>query len=204
MPTTITQPRSQLLRRAPALPVAAGTTFEQEIACSNPTPLACSTTATLTNTLALDATVFPDGGGGPAQEGLQCLIHENGGNGSRHPQSGRYQHRPQLSVTDSGGKQPSLESLPEPGDIGYHQRLAGDSADLRSGFPPLHSRGGSARDDPLDSWQLFINKVYPPGGGPKACSFQATVVNVSGCGSGASDTPVYSGGSSAVPVRLIH
>jgi hypothetical protein len=52
--------------------------------------------------------------------------------------------------------------------------------------------------------QVFINRAHPAGGGPKAGSFDVTIVNVAGCGTGATATPVYTGNSSAVPVRLIH
>jgi hypothetical protein len=52
--------------------------------------------------------------------------------------------------------------------------------------------------------QFFINQMFPGGGGPKASSFQVTVVNVSGCGTVVTDTPIFTGTSSPVPVRLIH
>jgi hypothetical protein len=49
--------------------------------------------------------------------------------------------------------------------------------------------------------QVFIVQAFA-GGGPKAGEFQATVVNVSGCGASATAPAVAS--NSAVPVRLIH
>jgi hypothetical protein len=51
--------------------------------------------------------------------------------------------------------------------------------------------------------QVFIDHAAP-GGGANAGHFRVTVVNVSGCGSGATGTPVFTGSPSAVPVRLIH
>jgi hypothetical protein len=51
--------------------------------------------------------------------------------------------------------------------------------------------------------QLFVNRSFP-GGGPNAGSFDVTIVNISGCGSSATGTPVFPGSTSAVPVRLIH
>jgi hypothetical protein len=51
--------------------------------------------------------------------------------------------------------------------------------------------------------QLFIVSVYPNGGGPKEGEFEVAVVNVSGCGSSATGTPVYGSGVSGIPVRLI-
>ena len=52
--------------------------------------------------------------------------------------------------------------------------------------------------------QVFIDHAFPAGGGPRQDTFDVTVVNVAGCGSGATGTPVFTGSSSAVPVRLIH
>ena len=49
--------------------------------------------------------------------------------------------------------------------------------------------------------QVFIDRAFPAGGGPKAGEFHVTVVNVLGCGSSATGTAVAS--TSAVPVRLI-
>ncbi len=51
--------------------------------------------------------------------------------------------------------------------------------------------------------QVFIDHAFS-GYGPNAGHFNVTIVNVAGCGSNASGTPVFTGSSSAVPVRLIH
>jgi hypothetical protein len=50
--------------------------------------------------------------------------------------------------------------------------------------------------------QVFVQHVFPGGGGPKLGEFRVTVVNVLGCGSSATGAPVSS--AAAVPVRLIH
>jgi putative Flp pilus-assembly TadE/G-like protein len=67
-----------------------GTNFEQEIECCNPTPISCGTTATLpaVSQLSVDTTVYPEGGGGPAQSGVECLIHQRPGNGQDNLNSG--------------------------------------------------------------------------------------------------------------------
>jgi Flp pilus assembly protein TadG len=209
-PCTLGAPTAGLYYPAQIPPAAAGnacpsacgggTTFEGDIECCNPTPLTCGTTVgSIANTLAPDTTVFPEGGGGPAQSGVQCLIHQNSGAtgqdilndnvagpltypleiqvGNDHPLSGLLANS---YVTTSD----SLVTVPVYDDIA-------------NGTP-----GGPVQI--IGFLQLFINRSFPGGGGPKAGSFQATVVNVSGCGSGASATPVFTGSSSAVPVRLIH
>ena len=60
-----------------------GTDFERNIECCNPTPISCGTTATAPAVyqMELDTTVFPEGAGGPAQNGVECLIHQRPGNG---------------------------------------------------------------------------------------------------------------------------
>jgi hypothetical protein len=76
---------------------------------------------------------------------------------------------------------------------------------------PVYDPTGAAGPNPTTSTavnivgflQVFIHRAQP-GGSWKAGSFDVTIVNVSGCGNAASGTPVYTGSSSAVPVRLIH
>jgi Flp pilus assembly protein TadG len=181
-----------------------GTTFEQEIACSNPTPLACGTTATLTNTLALDATVFPDGGGGPAQEGLQCLIHENGGSGQDTLNQGATNTALNYPLQIQVGNDHPLKSasLSQGTFVSTSDSLVTVPIYDQTVVPT--TPGSGAPVTIIGFLQLFIDRVFPGGGGPKAGSFQATVVNVSGCGSAASGTPVFNGSSAAVPVRLTH
>jgi Flp pilus assembly protein TadG len=184
-----------------------GTTFEGDIECCNPTPLACGTTVgPIANTLQLDATVFPEGGGGPAQEGVQCLIHQTPGNGQD---------------TLNGGVFIAGLTYPLQIQAGHNHPLAGTASLAQGDFiatsdslvtvpiydptslPPQPGAGSPVTI--IGFLQLFINRAHPGGGGgPNAGTFQVTVVNVSGCGSGASATPVFTGSSSAVPVRLIH
>jgi hypothetical protein len=154
----------------------------------------------MVNTLSVDTTVFPEGGSGPAQEGIQCLIHQTPGNGqdilnqnvlpgplsypleiqvgNNHPLAGT----PSLSTNDFITTSDSLVTVP-----------VYDGASVPSGPVAI-----------IGFLRLFIVQVFPPGGGPKPGEFQVTVVNVSGCGSSATGTPVYPGSSAAVPVRLIH
>jgi Flp pilus assembly protein TadG len=177
-----------------------GTTFENNIECSNPTPISCGTTVTApaVNQLLLDDTVFPDGHFGPAQDGVECLIHQlTGGSGqdtlntgpplpyplqiqvgTDHPLSGTV-----LSTNDLVTTSDSLVRIPV-----YDQTAA----------PPVPSSATGV--NVIGFLQVFIVDAFQ-GGGPQAGQFDVVVVNVSGCGNAATGTPVMA--SSAVPVRLI-
>jgi Flp pilus assembly protein TadG len=177
-----------------------GTTFESDIECSNPTPISCGTTVTApaVNQLLLDDTVFPDGHFGPAETGVECLIHQlTGGTGqdtlntspplpyplqiqvgTDHPLSGTV-----LSTNDLVTTSDSLVTIPV-----YDQTAA----------PPVPSSATGV--NVIGFLQVFIVDAFQ-GGGPQAGQFDVVVVNVSGCGNAATGTPVMA--SSAVPVRLI-
>jgi len=185
-----------------ACPLSCGggaTAFESDIECCNPTPLTCGpATATIANTLALDASVFPDGGGGPAQNGVECLIHQRPGTGqdilngnlpgplsypleiqvgNSHPLAGT----PSLAINDYISTSDSLVTVPV-----YDGATTPGASVTIIGF-----------------LQLFIVQAFPGGGGPKAGEFEVVVVNVAGCGSSATGTPIYSAGSSPLAVRLV-
>jgi hypothetical protein len=174
-----------------------GTTFEGNIECYNPTPISCGTTVTApaVNQLLLDDTVFPDGHFGPAQTGVECLIHQRPGNGQdtlvpplsyplpiqvggNHPLAGTV-----LSTGDYVTTSDSLVTIPV-----YDETVAPDR--------PTSATGVNV----IGFLQVFIQDAFQ-GGGWKAGQVDVIVVNVSGCGNSASGTPVSSG--SAVPVRLI-
>ena len=201
-PATVKYYPVQMSLAANACPAVCtgGTNFEQDIECSNPTPISCGTTATApaVNQLFLDGTVIPDGHFGPAQTGVKCLIHQDPGNGqdtlntgpplpyplqiqvgSNHPLAGTV-----LSTNDFVTTSDSFVTIPV-----YDQTGASDR--------PTSAVGVNV----IGFLQVFIVDAFQ-GGGPKAGQFDVTVVNVSGCGNAASGTPVASG--SAVPVRLIH
>jgi hypothetical protein len=150
----------------------------------------------------VDTSVHPEVGSIPAHDGVQCLIHENGGalnsgqdllnetsglpgpltyplditGGSQHPlPAAQGAH---INTSDSLVTVPVYEPVPGPPPI--------------SGTPV----------QVVGFLQLFIRQVFP-GAGLNAGVIEVAVVNVSGCGSNASGTPVYGSGVSGVPVRLI-
>ncbi len=182
-----------------------GSDFQSDIECCNPTPLTCGATAgPVANTVTVDTSVFPEGGGGPAQSGLQCAIHQPPGNGqdilnenvlpaalnypleiqvgNNHPLSGT----PSLSTNDFVNNSDSLVTVP-----------------VYDPNPPGVAPVSGTPVQIIGFLQLFIVEVLPAGGGFKAGEFKVTVVNVSGCGSNATASPVYGAGVSSVPVRLI-
>jgi len=153
----------------------------------------------------VDTTVLPAGpGGDPAKTNVECLIHQQGGFGSG-------QDILNGNVLGSGLNYP-LEIQAGNNHPARGGSLSGGDYITTSDSlvtVPLYDdvAAGGAPTVPVQIIgfvQLFINNVHPGGGGPKAGSFQATVVNVSGCGSAVTGTPVSTGNSSPVPVRLVH
>jgi len=201
-PATVNYYPVQMSLAASACPslCGGGTTFEGYIECYNPTPISCRTTATspAVNQLLLDDTVFPDGHFGPAQSGVECLIHQSPGTGQ-----------------DTLNPVPPL-SYPLPIQVGNNHPLAGTAlstgdlvttSDSLVTIPVYDQTGASDRPtsatgvNVIGFLQVFIQDAFQ-GGGPKAGQFDVTVINVSGCGNSASGAPVSTG--SSVPVRLIH
>jgi hypothetical protein len=177
------------------------TNFEQAIECCDPTPISCGTTATLpaVNQLAVDTTVFPEGG--PAKSGVECLIHQTGGSGMDTLVSGPPLTYPlQIQV---GNGHPLQGSVLSANDL----VTTSDSLvivpvyDQTNPILPAPGTPNNASVNIIGFLQVFIDQAFPGGGGPKAGEFHVTVVNVTGCGSKASGTAVAS--TSAVPVRLI-
>ena len=173
-------------------------TLESDIECCNPTPVSCGTTATppAVYQLSLNTTDFPDGKAGPAQDGVQCLIHQQGGSGQDVLNNGPPLTYPlQISV---GGNNP-LAGTPS---LSANDLVT--SSDSLVTVPVYDGATTPAAGVPINIigfLQLFIEDTFQ-GGGPKAGQFDVIVVNVSGCGSNATGPPVSS--ASAVPVRLIH
>ena len=179
-----------------------GTNFEEDIECCNPTPISCGTTATapVVNQLTLDAIVFPETAGGPAQTGIECLIHQRPGSGQ--------------DVLDAS----SFLSYPLKIQVGNNHPLAGTvlsandlvtTSDSLVTIPvydptPLPPPGNPPVGTPVNIvgfLQVFIDQAFPGGGGKKPGQFHVYVVNVLGCGSSATGTAIAAG--AAMPVRLV-
>jgi hypothetical protein len=176
------------------------TTLESDIECCNPNPLTCGpATATIPNTLNLDTADFPEGMGGPAQSGVECLIHQRPGNGQD---------------ILNGNLLPGALNYPLEIQVGNNHPLARTPSLAVNDYistsdslvtVPVYNSGPAAPTSPvtvIGFLQLFIVQAFQ-GGGPKAGEFQVTVVNVGGCGSSATGTPIYSGSNSPLAVRLV-
>lgn len=203
-PNTIEYYPVQMPLTASACPTSCGggpTSFEDNIECSNPTPISCGTTAAApaVNQLLLDDTVFPDGGGGPAQSGVECLIHQRPGNGMDNLNAGPPMPYPlQIQV---GNNNPLAGTVVSSNDlVTTSDSLVTIPVYDQTAIPNVPT--SAAGVNVIGFLQVFIQQAFPGGGGPKAGSFNVIVVNVSGCGNAATGTPAASG--PGVPVRLIH
>jgi len=193
---------AQLPAATNACPAAcgSGTNFENDISCCNPTPISCGTTATLpaVNQLSIDTTIFPEGGGGPAQNGVECLIHQRPGNGMDILQSGPPLTYPlQIEV---GNNHPLAGTVLSANDL----VTTSDSIVMVPVYDQTTGGGGPPAGpvNIIGFLQVFIDQAFAGGGGPKAGELHVTVVNVLGCGATATAPAVAS--NSAFPVRLIH
>lgn len=178
-----------------------GTNFEQDIECCNATPISCGTTATppIVDTLTLDTTVYPEGGGGPAQSGVQCLIHQTGGSGMDSLNAGPPLTYP-LQIQVGNGN--PLAGTPTLSANDYV--TTSDSLVTIPVYDAASTPGSATPVNIIGFLQVFIDRAFPGGGGPKAGEFHVTVVNVIGCGNAASGTAVAGAGASPIPIRLIH
>ena len=178
-----------------------GTTFEDNIECSNPTPISCGTTAVApaVNQLLLDDTVLPDGPGGPAQSGVECLIHQRPGNGMDSLNAVAPMPYPlQINV---GNNNPLAGTVVSSNDlVTTSDSLVTIPVYDQTTIPNTPTSATAV--NVIGFLQVFIVQAFPGGAPKKAGSFDVIVVNVLGCGNAATGTPVASG--AAVPVRLIH
>jgi len=143
----------------------------------------------------------PGGNGGPAQDGLQCLIHTT--------TTGPYGSNPEQDTLDPSFANNGLLPV-HPGS--YSQSRYGVAPGSVIGtsdsiiIVPLFDNSGNQLPPNnqvtiVGFLQLFVNYV----GGPGQGDMNATILNVVGCGSSPNPgSPISGGGASAIPVRLIH
>ena len=168
---------------------ASGAFYRQNIECCNATPVTCG-----------DQTIQAISGNmvGPTANGVDCLIHEKGGSG-----------QDTMTVNTSGGlgdlwtiTAGSANPYGYSGPIGSSDSII--TVPLYDGSPlcPGGSSSGSCPQTTIKVngyLQLFIT-------GETSGNVSAYVMNVIPCPSagGSSGSTVAGGGSSPVPVRLIH
>jgi hypothetical protein len=175
--------------------------FEQSIECCDGGAFAFSQCGTGGTVASWDANVNPGGpgnSGGPVQSGLQCLTHVPNGTG-----------KPDLLDASNlaAGTGPAQIS---PGS--FNQTRYGLSSNALIGTSdsiitvPLFDnllvnlQQANHQVTIVGFLTLFVNDANAPNG-----NFNATILNVTGCGNSPSSAPPVSGGGvSAIPVRLIH
>ena len=176
--------------------------FSQDVGCCNSTPLQCGAT------VSIDSSVFPDGNGNAGQVGGQCMVHEPS------PASYISDCQPGGSGNNQQDCIDSLTSLPSnqlpfrmfagtknpaiPSGIAAGDQIT--TSDSLATFP-IYDNGVAAPPSgslPIVGFlQIFINDVDDNG------NFTGTIVNVAGCDTSLTGTPLQGAGN-MLPVRLIH
>jgi hypothetical protein len=175
--------------------------FEKSTECCDGTTFDFKQCGASTNVATWDPSTNPGVPKGPAESGLQCLIHTTG------PPSGQ---QDVMNVTNfqAGNGPPQIF----PGTFSQTRyNIAAnaimDTSDSIITVPLFDVPSGKMPPNNqvtiVGFLQLFVQDVNPPGLGPS--DIDAIVVNVIGCGTNtASGTAVSGGGVSPIPVRLIH
>jgi hypothetical protein len=168
------------------------TQFEQDIACCNTTALACQGSTIVTADLSGTAT--------PAMltSGLQCMIHKSPGLGmdSLDPNGFPLAAGPFRFVA---GPNNPLVTGPNP-VVRTSQLVSTSDSLITLLIYDGNSIVGGGAVNILGFMQVFVNDEGVGGAG----TFDATVLNISGCGNTVRPTTVTGGGASPIAVRLIH
>jgi len=176
--------------------------FEKSTECCDGTTFDFHQCGASTNVASWDPSINPGVPSGPAESGLQCLIHTT----TTGLLSGQ---QDSIDVTNfqAGSGPPKIS----PGIFSQTRYNIGasavmDTSDSIITVPLFHvpqgAMPGSNQVTIVGFLQLFVQDVNPPGSGPS--DIDAIVVNVIGCGNSASGAVVSGGGVSPIPVRLIH
>jgi hypothetical protein len=158
------------------------TGFVSDLACCNALALQCG------QQYDLDLTVNPNGAGGAAQTGAQCLIHQLPTSGQDSIDAG--QIPPEITA---GANNPFVVS----GTVTANDLITtSDSIVILPLYDDTVPFTGTGPVTIIGYLQVFINDVDATG------TIHATVLNVIGCGNSLSGPPVQGSGA-GVPVRLI-
>jgi Flp pilus assembly protein TadG len=183
--------------------------FEQSTECCDGTAFDFKQCGASSTFATWDPTINPGHPTGPAQNGLQCLIHTtNTGIPSGTVQQDSLD--PLNFMASTGAPQISPGTFSQ-GRLNIGGGAVMNTSDSIITVPLIHVPATMPANNQVTIvgfLQLFVNYVGGPGsgsGGPPAGDLNATILNVIGCGdTAASGAPVSGGGVSAIPVRLIH
>jgi hypothetical protein len=138
-----------------------------------------------------DPNTNPGGSKGPAQQGLQCLIHKPQQD-ALVPANGQMQIQP--------GPYSQARYNVAPGSL-----ISTSDSIITVPLFDLTKWNGTQQVTIVGFLQLFVNDVGGSGPGPGQPDMSATILNVIGCGQSlTSGAAISGGGASAIPVRLIH
>lgn len=195
---------NQLLAPSTALPSCSTgfNSYQLAVAACVPQPMACGGVGVaqidvdnsyVNNTGSLDSDTV---------QAVECLTHNDSGGGS--PTAG------DSDSISASTPTPPFDFLggsanPIPGTVGKDILVSESLVTI----PVYNYTGGASPPQPttiIGFVQVFLNPqstALPAPNGTSPLPIPATIVNVVGCGSDATGTPVYGNGPSAVPVRLI-
>jgi hypothetical protein len=179
-----------------------GTDFEQSTECCDGTPFDFQQCGSPGAIAAWDPSTNPGRSNGPAHNGLQCLLHTT--NNGPAPDSINVSS----FVSNTGPLQISPGGFTQTRYSVSANSLIGTSDSIIT-VPLFDNRNppASSQVTIVGFLQVFVNGVGQNGGGGGGLGpgdLDAYILNVVGCGSSASSSAVSGGGSSPVPVRLIH
>jgi Putative Flp pilus-assembly TadE/G-like len=180
--------------------------FESSTECCDGTTFDYQQCGVSATTATWDPNNNPGGIKGPAQEGLQCLIHTNAtGPFGSNPQ----QDTLNISFANNG----PLQIQPGAYNQSRYNVAPGSVMGTSDSIItiPLFDASPSAWTPATHAvtivgfLQLFVNYVPNGGGSGSKPDMNATILNVVGCGSSlTAGAAISGGGASAIPVRLIH
>jgi hypothetical protein len=175
---------------APSCGGAAGG-FESSTECCDGTTFdfkQCGVSGTMAT---WDPNTNPGGKNGPAQQGLQCLVHSPQQD-ALVPANGQMQIQP--------GPYSQARYNVAPGSL-----ISTSDSIITVPLFDLNKWNGTQQVTIVGFLQLFVNDIGGSGPGPAQTDMSATILNVIGCGQSVTGgSAVSGGGASAIPVRLIH
>jgi hypothetical protein len=181
-----------------------GTDFQESIECCDGSVFDYQQCGVSMRVASWDATLNPGKRNGPAENGVQCLIHSTN---TGPPGSAAQQDTldPANFLSNTGPMQifPGSFSQSRYGITAGSQMSTSDSIITVPLFDNATFNPNVQQVKIVGFLQLFVNYMGP-GGGAGPGDVNAYILNVSGCGTNSGTTVASGGGASAIPVRLIH
>jgi Flp pilus assembly protein TadG len=184
-PTTTFPPPTQAI---PTCAPAMTTPYEKSIAGCIETPIACSSTANV------DTSNYGNNRNRETERAVNCLTHANTNQGD------------QVDPADANAPFQFLAGNDNPiAGLAGNDVMVSDSLVTVPVFDVGSFNTSGTNFQIVGFVQLFLNPngAAAPGFGPNRGHVNTTIINMAGCGTGASGTPILGNGASPVAVRLI-